>query len=183
MNAIVAEGLSKKYRIGEYKAGYQTLRDTLSHVTRRALRLERVDHSLEDLWALQDVSFTVEEGEVVGFIGKNGSKRPIQLYWGRRCAESDLPYGEELQQYLADGRLQRLQLAFSHGTQPRYVQERLAEDAAGLRTLLEQGGQVLVCGSRAMATGVRGVLEKVLAELGGSLEQLKAQGRYREDVY
>lgn len=120
---------------------------------------------------------------LVGFIRKNGNKRPIQLYWGRRCAESELPYGEELQQYLADGRLQRLQLAFSQGAQPRYVQERLAEDAAGLRTLLEQGGQVLVCGSRAMAAGVRGILEQVLAELGGSLEQLKAQGRYREDVY
>lgn len=120
---------------------------------------------------------------LVGFIRKNRSRRPIQLYWGRRCPESGQPYDDELQQYLGDGRLQRLQLAFSQGPTPRYVQDSLQENGASIRTLLQQGAQVLVCGSWAMAAGVRSVLETVLAELGSDLEQLKAQGRYREDVY
>ena len=30
MNAVVAKGLSKRYKIGEYKAGYETLRDTIA---------------------------------------------------------------------------------------------------------------------------------------------------------
>lgn len=119
---------------------------------------------------------------LIGFVRRNESRRPIQLYWGGRHA-SDQLYGEELRQCLADGRLQRLQRAFSEGPTPAYVQDRLREDGVSIRALLQQGAQVLVCGSREMAAGVRAVLEALLAEMGSNLDQLKAQGRFREDVY
>lgn len=120
---------------------------------------------------------------LIGFVRKNQSRRPIQLYWGGRHPDSDQLYGEELQQCLADGRLQHLQRAFSQGPTPAYVQDRLRADAASVRALLQQGAQVLVCGSREMAAGVRAVLETLLADMGSNLEQLKAEGRFREDVY
>jgi sulfite reductase (NADPH) flavoprotein alpha-component len=52
-----------------------------------------------------------------------------------------------------------------------------------LRRLIEKGAQVLVCGSREMAKGVMQALDEVLAPLNLSVLTLKAQGRYREDVY
>ena len=64
-----------------------------------------------------------------------------------------------------------------------YVQDRLQQDAGELVLLLKQGAQVLVCGSREMAEGVRLALKPMLQQLGLSIEQLRLQGRYREDVY
>ena len=120
---------------------------------------------------------------LIGFARKNLAQRPLHLYWGGRHAQSGFPYQAELQECLADGRLTQLGLAFSQGPAAMYVQDRLRQDATELQRLLAQGAQILVCGSREMAAGVRAVVETLLAGQGGSVEQLKQQGRYREDVY
>lgn len=120
---------------------------------------------------------------LIGFARKNLAQRPLHLYWGGRHAQAGFPYQAELQECLADGRLTRLGLAFSQGPAAMYVQDRLRQDATELQRLLAQGAQILVCGSREMAAGVRAVVETLLAGQGGSVEQLKQQGRYREDVY
>ncbi len=128
---------------------------------------------------------------LVGFIrhnrrhgrAKNRSQHPMYLYWGGRSPQADFLYEKDLQSWLTDGRLTGLQTAFSRGSDRAYVQDKLKADAAKVRTLLEQGGQVLVCGGRNMAADVAVAMDEILAPLSLSVAGLKAAGRYLEDTY
>jgi lipopolysaccharide transport system ATP-binding protein len=76
--AIDAQGLSKRYRLGEFQAAYGTLRESLVHAGRRLTGKEHRS-ATQELWALDDVSFRVNEGEVLGVIGRNGAGKSTLL--------------------------------------------------------------------------------------------------------
>lgn len=129
----------------------------------------------------------IEERKATGAKGKNW------LFFGDQHYLTDFLYQTEWQDYLADGILTKLDLAFSRDQKHKiYVQDRMRENSKELYAWLLEGASFYVCGdANRMAHDVDKALHDIIAQEGGLSEeeaadyvkQLKTDKRYLRDVY
>lgn len=129
----------------------------------------------------------VEERAATGADGRSW------LFFGDRNRETDFLYGEEFERYHADGKLTRIDLAFSRDQEEKvYVQHRMLENGAELYAWLNDGAMFYVCGDASrMAGDVHEALITIAEREGGLsreaaeawLKQLQDDRRYLRDVY
>lgn len=115
------------------------------------------------------------------------------LFFGDRRRDTDFLYRDELQDFLDNGVLTRLNLAFSRDQESKvYVQQHIQENAEEVFGWLQDGAHVYVCGdAERMAKDVDAALHDVVARAGGMdataahsyVNDLIKSHRYVRDVY
>ena len=115
------------------------------------------------------------------------------LFFGDQHESTDYLYAEEWKKYLAEGKMVRIDTAFSRDQAKKiYVQDRMREAGAELWQWLQGGAYFYVCGdAHRMAKDVDAALTEIVTKYGGLepaaaveyVKQLKKDKRYQRDVY
>ncbi|MGW9857225.1 sulfite reductase (NADPH) flavoprotein alpha-component [Staphylococcus hominis] len=122
-----------------------------------------------------------------------GYKGNTWLFFGDQHFTTDFLYQTEWQEWLKDGILEKMNVAFSRDTDQKvYVQHRIAEHSKEFNEWLEKGASIYICGDeKNMAKDVHQAIRNVLVkeqnlteeDAESYLKQMKKDKRYQRDVY
>lgn len=122
-----------------------------------------------------------------------GYKGNTWLFFGDQHFTTDFLYQTEWQEWLKDGVLEKMNVAFSRDTDQKvYVQHRIAEHSKEFNEWLEKGVSIYICGDeKNMAKDVHQAIRNVLVkeqnlteeDAESYLKQMKKDKRYQRDVY
>ena len=122
-----------------------------------------------------------------------GYKGNTWLFFGDQHFTTDFLYQTEWQEWLKDGFLEKMNVAFSRDTDQKvYVQHRIAEHSKEFNEWLEKGASIYICGDeKNMAKDVHQAIRNVLVkeqnlteeDAESYLKQMKKDKRYQRDVY
>ncbi|CAH8281914.1 sulfite reductase (NADPH) flavoprotein alpha-component [Mariniflexile fucanivorans] len=120
-------------------------------------------------------------------------RAPSWLFFGDRNFTTDFLYQTEWQQYLKEGVLTKVDVAFSRDqANKQYVQHRMLENSKELYYWLENGAHFYVCGdAKKMAKDVDLALKQIIQQQGGVtlekaeeyIKNLQLSNRYQADIY
>ena len=117
------------------------------------------------------------------------------LFFGDWTEAGEFLYRDEIGEYVADGTIDKLDLAWSReGPEKVYVQHLMAGHAAEIWEWIDNGGYFYVCGDKnRMARDVHSTLINICIEQGGLSEEdakqfveqtlMREEKRYLRDVY
>ncbi|KAJ6147241.1 hypothetical protein N7497_009223 [Penicillium chrysogenum] len=119
---------------------------------------------------------------------------PMILFFGCRNPNEDYIYREELEEMQAMlGDRLRIVTAFSRleGTPRQYVQDRVGEFGKDVIEVVEEGGNIYVCGRAGMAREVEKVVGRTMKEakgwsddeVNGWSKTIKKKNKWQEDVW
>ncbi len=124
---------------------------------------------------------------------ETGAEGKAWMFFGDQHYVTDFLYQTEWQNWLKDGVLTKMDVAFSRDTEEKvYVQHRMLEHSAELFEWLQEGAAVYICGDeKHMAHDVHHTLLEIIEKEGNRsreeaeayLADMQQQKRYQRDVY
>ncbi|PSA97317.1 assimilatory sulfite reductase (NADPH) flavoprotein subunit [Bacillus halotolerans] len=124
---------------------------------------------------------------------ETGAEGKAWMFFGDQHFVTDFLYQTEWQNWLKDGVLTKMDVAFSRDTEEKvYVQHRMLEQSAELFEWLQEGAAVYICGDeKHMAHDVHNTLLDIIEKEGNMtrekaevyLADMQQQKRYQRDVY